>query len=120
MPNVYTLTPELYDRIAQAGDKRTVIMKAAVDLASSNPTLLADALHKRLTSTPPDDDPPPGLRVTVSFKHDTLNKLRGLTRHSRLGTEHVIRLALESYLIHRERNEPDRHLQRAPEGGHHD
>jgi hypothetical protein len=95
----YTLPITLINAIANPSKPRSHIVAEAIHNAHSHAHVIVQALERRLRLNQPDTGPTS--RVTVSVTQKTVKELAELTAMTELGTEHVLRLALEEYLVSR-------------------
>lgn len=91
----YTLPITLIEQIEALPKSRSTVVAESLHKAGKSPALLISALKRRYT-TP--NDRSRNSRVTVSMSPVSLDTLSVLTDLTQLGTEHVLRLALEDYL----------------------
>jgi ATP phosphoribosyltransferase len=91
----YTLPLSLIDRISEMPKNRSALVADAVKAAHKDPSRLIAALRRRI-ATPTAAERT--ARVTVSATNEVITKLTDLTGRFQLGTEHVLRLALEDHL----------------------
>lgn len=94
----YTLPAHLLEQMDSSTHltSRTAIIRNSVKLAYSDPQVLVDSLIARMSSKEPNNNE--GIRVTASVGDICIRQLAELTRMTRLGTEHALRLAIEAYL----------------------
>lgn len=85
---------------------RTETIRKSVNLAYSHPQVLVESLVARMSVEEPHNNE--GIRVTASVGDACVRQITELTQMTRLGTEHVLRLAIEAYLRKREQRHQER------------
>lgn len=91
----YTLPIDLIDTLSSMPKNRSTLVSEAIHAAHKDPSRLLSALKRRLSEPQAHART---TRVTVSVTEQTTSHLAELTHMTQLGTEHVLRLALEDYL----------------------
>lgn len=104
MPRGYTLPVDLLAKVDALPNTRTGVIRAAIDFADENSLTLVAALERRLLNKSVKRDH--SVRIGVSLTEASISKLAALTSRARLGTEHVLHLALEAYIDQITRRQP--------------
>lgn len=95
---IYLLPDPMLDVIEHQPLSRSDYLRKAIKHLSDEPTRLLKAIESRMASEP-SDTIPRTRSVTVSFDEDTIQRLAALNSRTGLGTENVLRLAVEAYMV---------------------
>jgi hypothetical protein len=94
-PRGYTLPLDLIETIDARTKNRTMLVNRCIKEALQEPMSLVKTFERRLST---EQNNSMTKRITISMSSEAIKDLSELSRMTQLGTEFVLRLAIENYL----------------------